>query len=101
MNSHLFLKHCPVHKVSTNRFSLNGKVDDYYNTSFVYCRELAPGTVSLTGDWVRGDDSKQCRYYKTVDSLLFTLFYCFFIIYISRFSSGTCSFFFFSVFYVM
>ena len=29
-----------------------------YNTSFVYCRELAPGTVGLTGDWVRGDDSK-------------------------------------------
>ena len=32
-------------------------------TSFVYCRELAPGTVSLTGDWVRGDDSKQTSYY--------------------------------------
>ena len=36
-----------------------------YDTSFVYCRELAPGTVkhtvSLTGDWVRGDDSKQYR----------------------------------------
>ena len=32
-------------------------------TSFVYCRELAPGTISLTGDWVRGDDSKQTSYY--------------------------------------
>ena len=31
--------------------------------SFVYCRELAPGTVSLTGDWARGDDSKQNSYY--------------------------------------
>ena len=30
-----------------------------YNTSFVYCRELAPGTVSLTGEGVRDDDSKQ------------------------------------------
>ena len=30
-----------------------------YNTSFVYCREMAPGTVSSTGDWVRGDDSEQ------------------------------------------
>ena len=35
----------------------------HYNTSVVYCRELAPGTVSLTGDWARGDDSKQYRYY--------------------------------------
>ena len=26
----------------------------------VYCRELAPGTVSLTGDKAQGDDSKQC-----------------------------------------
>ena len=34
-----------------------------YNTSSVYCRELAPGTVSLTGDWTHGDDSKQCRNY--------------------------------------
>ena len=25
---------------------------------------LPPGTVSLTGDWARGDDSKQYRYYK-------------------------------------
>ena len=41
---------------------------DYYNTfyhytSFVYCRELAPGTVSLTAGWVRGDDSEQNTYY--------------------------------------
>ena len=34
-----------------------------YNTSFVYCRELSPGTISLTGGWVRGDDSKQNSYY--------------------------------------
>ena len=27
--------------------------------SSVYCHELAPGTVTLTGDWVRDDDSKQ------------------------------------------
>ena len=33
------------------------------NTKFVYCRELAPGTVSLTGDWVRDDGSKQNSYY--------------------------------------
>ena len=35
----------------------------HYNTSSVYCRELAPGTVSLTGNWVHGDDSKQNSYY--------------------------------------
>ena len=29
-----------------------------YNTRFVYCRELAPGIISLTGGWARGDDSK-------------------------------------------
>ena len=30
----------------------------YYNPFLVYCRELAPGTVSLTGDRAQGDDSK-------------------------------------------
>ena len=29
-----------------------------YNAFNVYCRELASGTVSLTGDRVQGDDSK-------------------------------------------
>ena len=33
-----------------------------YTTSFVYCRELAPGTISLTGGWACGDDSKQYGY---------------------------------------
>ena len=28
-----------------------------YKSRFVYCRELAPGTIGLTGDWVRGDDN--------------------------------------------
>ena len=28
-----------------------------YNPFRVYCRELAPGTVSLTGDRAQGDDS--------------------------------------------
>ena len=30
----------------------------YYNAVNVYCRELAPGTVSLTGDRAQGNDSK-------------------------------------------
>ena len=34
-----------------------------YNTRFVYCRELAPGIISLTGGWARGDDSKQYGYF--------------------------------------
>ena len=29
-----------------------------YNAFNVYCRELAPGTISLTGDRAKGDDSK-------------------------------------------
>ena len=33
-----------------------------YNAFNVYCRELAPGTVSLTGDRAQGDDSKHCAY---------------------------------------
>ena len=33
-------------------------LDYKYNSFLVYCRELAPGTVSLTGDRAQGDDSK-------------------------------------------
>ena len=35
-----------------------------YNAFNVYRRELAPGTVSLTGDRARGDDSKHWAYSK-------------------------------------
>ena len=35
----------------------------YYNPINVYCRELAPGAVSLTGDRAQGDDNKHCRDY--------------------------------------
>ena len=34
----------------------------YYNAFNVYCRELAPGTVSLTGDRAQGDDRKHWAY---------------------------------------
>ena len=34
------------------------RVVAYYNAFNVYRRELAPGTVSLTGDRAQGDDSK-------------------------------------------
>ena len=33
-----------------------------YNAFNVYCRELAPSTVSLTGYRAQGDDSKHCAY---------------------------------------
>ena len=38
-----------------------------YNPFLVYCRELAPGTVSLTGDRAQGDDSKHDSHYTAVD----------------------------------
>ena len=47
-----------------------------YSRSFVYCRKLACSTVCLTGDRVRGDDSKQYMYYEntysTVQGFFFT-----------------------------
>ena len=44
--------------------SRNGSVfiSACYNSFLVYCRELAPGTVSLTGDRAQGDDSKHDSY---------------------------------------
>ena len=37
-----------------------------YNPFLVYCRELAPSTVSLTGDWAQGDDSKDDSHYTRI-----------------------------------
>ena len=34
-----------------------------YNPFLVYCRELAPGIVSLTRDRAQGDDSKHDSHY--------------------------------------
>ena len=41
-----------------------------YNSFLVYCRELAPCTVSLTGDRAQGDDSKHDSHYKILHMLL-------------------------------
>ena len=38
------------------------KIGDY-DSFLVYRRELAPGTVSLTGDRAKGDDSKHDSHY--------------------------------------
>ena len=35
---------------------------NHYNAFNVYSRELAPGTVSLTGDRAQGDDNKHWAY---------------------------------------
>ena len=37
-----------------------------YNTRFNYCRELAPGIISLTGGWARGDDNEQYGFFFTL-----------------------------------
>ena len=37
-----------------------------YNSFNVYCRELAPGIVCLTGDRAQGDDSKHDSHYRDV-----------------------------------
>ena len=39
-----------------------------YNPFLVYCDELAPSTVSLTGDRAQGDDSKHDSHYKCFTS---------------------------------
>ena len=41
-----------------------------YNPFLVYCRELAPGTVSLTGDRAQGDDSKHDSHYRCSKGLV-------------------------------
>ena len=40
-----------------------------YNPFLVYCRELAPGTVSLTGDRAQGDDSKHDSHYRHLQEI--------------------------------
>ena len=43
-----------------------------YNAFNVYCRELAPSTVSITGDRAQGDDSKYWAYSKENGMLINT-----------------------------
>ena len=44
----------------TKGLFFHGITNVNYNDLNIYCRELAPRTVSLTGDRAQGDDSKQC-----------------------------------------
>ena len=52
---------------------LTKKCQERFNAFNVYCRELAPGTVSLTGDRAQGDDSKHCAYSTLVSFCLVVL----------------------------
>ena len=45
------------------KFAQHKKQNGDYNSFAVYCRELAPGTVSLTGDRAQGDDNKHDSHY--------------------------------------
>ena len=42
----------------------------HYNLFLAYCRQLAPGTISLTGDRAQGDDSKHDSHYSRLFSCL-------------------------------
>ena len=46
-------------------FCLHRRSETTYNAFNFYRRELAPGTVSLTGDRAQGDDSKHWAYSNT------------------------------------
>ena len=41
----------------------NNSTKSYYNPFLVYCRELAPGIVSITVDRAQGDDNKHDSHY--------------------------------------
>ena len=45
----------------------------HYNPFLVYCRMLAPGSVSLTGDRAQGDDSKHDSYYSSWQSMAISI----------------------------
>ena len=47
---------------------------DAYYAFNVYRRELAPGTVSLTGDRAQGDDSKHWAYNKGLSVCFIVVF---------------------------
>ena len=69
---------CFVYKVSRDLESIDHLCpQDSIDTQpfLVYCRELAPGTVSLTGDRAQGDDSKHDSHYSSseVYTLVFNL----------------------------
>ena len=61
-----------IHSLTLSTHLFDHNRYNRYNSLFVYCRELAPGTVSLTGDRAQGDDSKQYAY--STKTVLITIF---------------------------
>ena len=53
-------------KVTVSFIMAITSVYTHYNAFNVYRRELAPGTVSLTGDRAQGDDRKHLAYSKHI-----------------------------------
>ena len=51
-----------IHLNMKQNVEQNKQLSKRYNAFNVYCRELAPGTVSLTGYRAQGDDDKHCAY---------------------------------------
>ena len=58
---------CSLERKTARKSELSDKTGVFfscwYNPFLVYCRELAPSTVSLTGDRAQGDDSKHDLHY--------------------------------------
>ena len=50
-----------------------------YNPFLVYCRKLAPGTVSLIGDRAQDDDSKHDSHYNRLAPVLIVNVYFLFL----------------------
>ena len=68
-----------AHEIKDHAFRICLTFDAHYNTRFAYCSELAPATISLTGDCVRGGDSKQDSYYNnnlSLDTSISVLLIC-------------------------
>ena len=49
----------------------------YYNSFLIYCRELAPSTVSLTCDRAQGGDSKHDLHYNRAPVVADLFLFCF------------------------
>ena len=66
---------------STKVYLLTSNV---YNPFLVYCHELAPGTVSLTGDRAQGDDSKYYSHYKYYLNIFSRVLFCLLVVVFSQ-----------------
>ena len=67
LNKHVLINtvRLGAHEIKDHAFRICLTFDVHYNTRFANCSELAPATISLTGDCVRGGDSTQDSYYNS------------------------------------